>query len=191
MPNPIDNEPTRAADEQVVVAIGRGDREAMRELVHRYQGPLWRLAWHTLGDATAAEDVAQDVFLRVFRAAGGYDPSGSAANWLYRIAVNLCRDRLRRLKRKVVSLERLDGQPAAREERDPMETEERIRQIRQALDELPERQHTAVILHRYANLSHRQISEITGWSPSAVESLLVRAYARLRVRLAHLVCPVG
>jgi RNA polymerase sigma-70 factor, ECF subfamily len=191
MPNSIDNEPTRTADEQVVMAIGRGDREAMRELVQRYQGPLWRVAWHTLGDATAAEDVAQDVFLRVFRAASGFDPSGSVANWLYRIALNLCRDRLRRLKRKVVSLEQLDGHPAAREERDPMETEERIRQIRQALDELPERQHTAVILHRYANLSHRQIAEITGWSPSAVESLLVRAYARLRVKLAHLVCPAG
>ena len=72
-----------------------------------------------------------------------------------------------------------------------MEAEERVREVRRALENLPERQRTAVVLHRYENLSHRQIAEITGWSPSAVESLLVRAYARLRQKLAHLICPAS
>jgi len=67
----------------------------------------------------------------------------------------------------------------------------RVQEVRRALENLPGRRHTAVVLHRYENLSHRQIAEITGWSPSAVESLLVRAYAQLRTRLAHLICPAG
>jgi RNA polymerase sigma-70 factor (ECF subfamily) len=176
-------------DEQLVLAVGRGDCDALRRLVYRHQDRLQRFAWHVLHDRAAAEDAVQDAFLRVFQSADRFDPTGNAANWLYRITLNLCRDRLRKQKRGIVSLDQMASPPAAQAEPDPMETQERRRQIHQAVAELPRRQHTAVILHRYENLTHRQIAEITGWSTSAVESLLVRAYAQLRGELAHLVCP--
>ncbi len=176
-----------ASDEQLVHAIGMGDRDALGELVRRYQEKLRRVAFRTLGDVHAADDAVQDTFVRVFGAARRFKPTGKASSWLYRITLNLCKDRLRKLKRRAISLDALGGQVAAGEKADPMETDETIRQVNIALDALPDRQRTSVLLHRYEGMSHRRIAEITGWSQSAVESLLIRAYANLRKNLADLI----
>ncbi len=177
------------SDEELIRQVAAGRAAALRALVERHQDGVRRLAWHMLRDPHAADDVAQEVFLRVHRAAGRYRARGRFKGWLSRIAVNLCRDRMRRAKRRPVSLEVVGARPAAAEGGDPMERAETVARVRRAVDALPERQRTALVLHRYQQLAHEEIAAATGWSRSAVESLLVRAYARLRETLADLKAP--
>jgi RNA polymerase sigma-70 factor (ECF subfamily) len=173
-------------DEALMLALGAGDPDALRRLVTRHQERVRRLACQVLGDEHAAEDAVQDVFLRLPAAALRYRPVARFTTYLYQITVNLCRDRLRRRKRRPFSLEQIQREPPAAPQQDPAERRETVLAVRRAIDALPDRQRTALILHRYENLTHDRIAEITGWSRSAVESLLVRAYARLRTTLADL-----
>ena len=183
----IDNLPDQLSDDDLIQAVGRGETGALRVLLERHQNKLRRLARYVLQDFAAADDAVQDAFVKVFRSARRFKPSGGAASWLYRITMNVCRDQLRRRKRRAISLEQLPIELAAAGAPDAMETDETIQAVRQAVGQLPERQRTALVLHRYEQLSHDQIVEITGWSRSAVESLLVRAYESLRRSLAPLV----
>jgi RNA polymerase sigma-70 factor, ECF subfamily len=144
---------------------------------------MFRLALRVLGDPDRAQDVVQEAFLRVHRAAAKYRPQARLTTWLYRIVVNLCLDEMRRGRRAPGELayDPPQGPPP-----DPLDQRERIELIRNAVAGLPERQRIAVTLCRYHGLSHREIAETTGWTTSAVESLLVRAYQSLRRDLAHL-----
>ncbi len=170
-------------DAELVAAVAGGDRRALGQLVRRHQDDTFALALRVLGDPAAARDVVQEAFLRVYRAAGRYRPEAKFTAWLYRIVVNLCVDEGRRTGRAPVELVRdIPGDPPP----DPVERRETMERVRGAVMALPERQRTALILCRYHELSHKQIAAVTGWSPSAVESLLVRAYASLRERLADL-----
>ena len=159
--------------------------DALGELVRRHQESIQALAYRTLGRWDLAEDVAQEVFLRVYRSAGKYQPKAKVSTWLYRIAVNLCLDVMRRSKRGPAALSK-DANLPVQSVPDPLETSERIEIIRQAVADLPDRQKAVLNLHRYEGLSHQEIAEVTGWSQSAVESLLVRAYANLRKSLSKL-----
>lgn len=173
-------------DKELLAALARGHMPALEELIRRHQVAALGLARRTLGPSDQAEDVVQEAFLRVYRAAGRYRPEAKFTTWLCQIVLNLCRDRLRRSRRAPISLTE-KFLPAFRD--DPprrMEAEELAGRIRRAVDALPERQRTAVILHRFQQLSHEEISQATGWSVSAIESLLVRAYQRLRQDLADL-----
>ena len=173
-------------DESLVASIGAGDMDALRQLVQRYQDRVRRLAWRMLRDEHAADDVAQDVFLRVHGAAPRHKPTARVSTWIYQITLNLCRDRLRRSKRRIVSIQDAAIDPPAPSMRDGMDADETAQRVGRAVDALPERQRTAVVLHRYEGLGHERIAEVTGWSRSAVESLIVRAYATLRKSLADL-----
>ncbi|MBN1346253.1 MAG: sigma-70 family RNA polymerase sigma factor [Phycisphaerae bacterium] len=165
--------------------LARGDMNALGELVRRHQSAALSTAYRILGRWDAAEDVVQETFIRVHRAARGYEPSAAFSTWLYRIVVNLCRDALRKRRSQVEPPTDLrDGRAAAPPS--SLEERERARAVRQAVDRLPERQRIAVILHRYAGLSHAEIAETTGSTVSAVESCLVRAYAGLREALKGL-----
>ena len=159
--------------------------DALGELVRRHQQNIQALAYRTLGSWDFAEDVAQEVFLRVYHSAGKYQPKAKVSTWLYRIAVNLCLDAMRRSKRAPAALSK-DADLPVRSVPDPLEASERVEIIRQAVSDLPDRQKTVLNLHRYEGLSHRDIAEVTGWSQPAVESLLVRAYANLRKSLSKL-----
>ena len=159
--------------------------DALGALVRRHQQNIQALAYRTLGRWDLAEDVAQEVFLRVYRSAGKYQPKAKVSTWLYRIAVNLCLDVMRRSKRALGALSK-DANLPAQSVPDPLETSERVEIIRQAVADLPDRQKTVLNLHRYEGLSHKDIAEVTGWSQPAVESLLVRAYANLRKSLSKL-----
>jgi RNA polymerase sigma-70 factor (ECF subfamily) len=172
-----DNRP----DSLLVQAIAEGHLDALEPLVRRHQDGVRRLAYRFLGEWSDANDVAQDAFLRVVRAAPRYQPTARFTTWLHRIVVNLCLDSRRR-RARFVAADLPDG-PACLPP-DVLERDETVRRVRQALNGLPERQRTAVILHRYEGHSHREIAEVTGWSESAVESLLVRGYANLRRVLA-------
>ena len=169
-----------------MVALARGDMDALGQLVRRHQDKALALAYRLLGRWDLAEDIAQEAFLRVHRAAKRYRPDAKFTTWLYRIVVNLCLDQKRRAKLAPAALGDQGPEPSVAPAADRLEARERAERVRCALDALPERQRTAVVLHRYQGLSHREVAEATGWSESAVESLLVRAYARLRQELADL-----
>jgi len=173
------------SDENLVAAVGAGDMHALGELVNRHQRKILMFAYRTLGRWDLAEDVAQEVFLRVHSSAARYRPVAKVTTWLYRIAVNLTLDVIRKDKRSPGAI--VDGDslsiPARR---DPLEARERVDMVRRAVKALPGRQRVVVNLHRYEGWSHQEITEATGWSQSAVESLLVRAYANLRKSLSGL-----
>lgn len=181
--NPVDDgHPTASHAEprnvDLIAAVAGGSMPALAELVRRHQDKVLSLSYRILGRWDQAEDVAQEAFLRVYRAAGQYEPNAAFTTWLYRIVVNLCLDAKRRTRKAPIPLP-VDASLQV-EDCDPLEAQEQVERIRQAVADLPERQRAVLVLHRYQDLSHRQIAEATGWSESAVESLLVRAYANLR-----------
>jgi len=169
-----------------MAALADGQMAALGDLVRRHQDKALALAFRMLRRRDLAEDIAQEAFLRVYRAAPRYRPDAKFTTWLYRIVVNLCLDHRRRAAQAPVALGDDGPEPAADAAADPIEAQERAERVRRALDTLPERQRTAVILHRYEGLSHREVAEAMDSTESAVESLLVRAYARLREELADL-----
>lgn len=173
------------SDAALMAGIASGDIGALGVLVRRHQSAALAMAYRILGRWDQAEDVAQDAFLRVHRAAASYIPSAAFTTWLYRIVVNLCQDVLRKRRGEIeppgdLSNGKTVGPEAA------LGRSERVEAVRRAVTALPERQRIAVVLHRYTGLSHAEIAESTGWTVSAVESCLVRAYARLRECLADL-----
>ena len=179
----VNNDPT---DGELMARLAGGEMSALGELAHRHQGRVLELAFRTLGSWDRAEDVAQETFLRVHRAAKRYKPTAKFTTWLYRIVVNLCLDEQRRRAKAGSSLESELVEQLPASDRNTTEKEEMAALVKAAVQALPERQRMAVILHRYQGLNHAEISETTGWSRSAVESLLVRAYANLRGKLAKM-----
>ncbi len=170
------------SDQQLVILIAEGQTEALGELVRRHQSRVYQLAYRTTGNASLAEDITQDVFLRVWRNAGSYTPDAKLTTWLHRITVNLCLDSIRKNKRRgevtVDAIPEREAPPPEKYESDSREA------VIAAVQALSERQRIALLLHRLGGCPLKEVSEITGWSESAVESLLTRAYANLRERLA-------
>ncbi len=166
--------------------VAEGQQEALAVLVRRHQERVRRLAGRFLGSPDEADDVCQETFLRIYHAAREYRPTAAFATWLYRVVANLCWDHRRRAARRPVALPPPDEHPAAEDRRTPAEQAELSDRVRKAVARLPDRQRLALVLHRDAGLSHREIAEATGWSESAVESCLVRAYRQLRADLSDL-----
>jgi RNA polymerase sigma-70 factor (ECF subfamily) len=172
-------------DADLIVSVAQGSMPALAELVRRHQDKVLSLAYRMLGRWDQAEDVAQEAFLRVYHAAGKYTPRAAFTTWLYRIVVNLSLDARRRSRKAPAPLPEESALKADPGDCDPLEAREQAERIRRAVADLPERQRTALILYRYHDLSRRQIAEVTGWTDSAVESLLVRAYANLRTAITE------
>jgi RNA polymerase sigma-70 factor (ECF subfamily) len=174
------------SDAVLMADLARGDMAALGTLVERHQEKAMALAYRMLGRWDQAEDAAQDAFLHVHRAAAAWRPEAKFSTWLYRVVVNRCLDMKRRAAREPAEMPQNADALFGDEPPDPVEQSESARLIREAVQSLPPRQRAALILHRYHELSHDQIAQATGSSVSAVESLLVRAYAHLRGRLANL-----
>jgi len=174
------------SDAQLVSAVGQGQTAALATLVRRHQEKVLALAFRILGRWDLAEDVAQETFLRVLGAAGRYQPDAKFTTWLYRIVVNLCFDMQRRRKRAPASLASDFAGPVGDDPAESLQARRRAEAVRRAATALPVRQRTMLVLHRYQGLSHREIAHVTCCSISAVESLLVRAYANLREALTGL-----
>jgi RNA polymerase sigma-70 factor, ECF subfamily len=173
-------------DAELMARLAAGQTSALGELARRHQGRVLELAFRTLGHWDLAEDVAQETFLRVYQAAKRYQPQAKFTTWLSRIVINLCFDEQRRWARSTAPLDAVapEGVPASHA--NSVERKEIAELVRTAVQELPDRQRVVIVLYRYEGLNHAQISEVTGWSLSAVESLLVRAYATLRGKLAKI-----
>jgi RNA polymerase sigma-70 factor (ECF subfamily) len=174
-----------ASDKKLLEQIVAGNIKALSQIVDRYQEMVLSLAFRNIQNWDDAEDIAQETFLRVYKSADQYQGRSSFKTWLFRIVVNLCMDH-RRKKKPNISLETVATDLASESIPDSLETDEISAIVQRAVSNLPDRQRTALILHRYENLTHADISEVTGWSISAIESLLVRAYGNLRKTLGDL-----
>jgi RNA polymerase sigma-70 factor (ECF subfamily) len=170
-------------DKELVAKLSGGDAAAFGELARRHQDKILSLAYRFFGTWDLAEDIGQETFLRAWKAARRYTPKAKFTTWLCCIATNLCIDEQRRLMRAAKPWDHVEPESGEKRDSNSIEKQELVRIVQKAVMELSERQRLAVILHRYNGLSHSEISAATGWSKSAVESLLVRAYANLRNKL--------
>jgi RNA polymerase sigma-70 factor (ECF subfamily) len=186
--------------------VKAGDERSFELLLQRYRTPLVNFLYRMVRAREEAEDLAQEVFLRVYRARKDYVPSAKFTTWLFRIATNLALNSVRdnRHQRMEVSLdapvtvdaEDGDEKPLDIAEKNPnieqyLVEEARKKMIRHAIDKLPEKQRAAVLLHKYQELDYGDIAKILECSESALKSLLFRAYETLRVELAPLVAKGG
>ena len=180
------------SDSELMAILAEGSEPALGELFLRHHQRVFTLAYRTLGDWNTAEDVTQDTFLRVWRAAAQYKPSAGFTVWLCRIVVNLCFDEMRRCRRfrdirKTITDKQYDN--AIYGSKPENETTGRTNQIWRALIKLNERQRHVVVLHKFHGLRYNEIADRTGWTQSSVESLLSRAYRNLRKELGGIKQP--
>jgi len=166
--------------------VARGDERAFQLLSRRHLPAMLGLARRILGNAAEAEDVAQEAFIRVWTHAARWQPLAQFRTWLTRVVVNLCLDRKRRAP--WVELEAagdiVDPAPGAGEK---AESDERERMVASAVDKLPARQRSAIVLTYGEGMSNAQVAEILDTSVSAVETLLVRARQNLRRALGDMI----
>ena len=190
------------SDVQLMLGVKAGDDTSFELLLQRYRRPLIHFLYRMVRDSASAEDLAQEVFLRVYRARREYAPNAKFTTWLFRIATNLALNAIRdgRHRQLDVSIDRPveygEEEHPLMEVRDKAPVIEqqlierdRAAMIRQAVDALPEKQRAAVLLHKYVDLDYSEIARILDCSESALKSLLFRAYEALRVELAPLVVP--
>jgi RNA polymerase sigma-70 factor (ECF subfamily) len=182
-------------DAEFMLRVKAGDQSAFDYLVQKYRRPLVSFMYRMARNSAAAEDLAQEVFLRVYRSRQTYEASAKFTTWLYRIATNLAvnhaRDTRHERPEVTVSLDEpdeetgttldvADGTISAEE---ALVRRERMAAIRGKVEALPERQKLAVIMHKYQQMDYKQIADVLKLSESATKSLLFRAYETLREQL--------
>jgi len=171
------------SDETLMQQIQGGDHQAFARLIDRHLETLHGFAQRMLGNPTDADDIIQETFLRVWQKAEKWQPTtAKVSTWLHSITHNLCIDFYRRDKGEMVNItdvELIDPhQPD-----DSRQQEEVAREIKAALQQLPENQRSAIILCHYQDLSNREAAQVLGISVSALESLMARGRRKLRTIL--------
>jgi RNA polymerase sigma-70 factor (ECF subfamily) len=186
-------------DAEVMLRVKAGDDSAFDFLVQKYRRPIINFMYRMAHNSAAAEDLAQEVFLRVYRSRSSYEASAKFTTWLYRIATNLGmnygRDTRHERPENIMNLDEPDeetGQSVDLADKTPSVEEdimrrERLEAIRQKVEALPERQKMAVLMHKYQQMDYRQIADVLKLSESATKSLLFRAYETLRTELKEFV----
>ncbi len=168
-------------DFKLLDATGRGDHQAFELLVKRYQGPLHNFIARYVGDRFLAEEIAQEVFIRVYRAAGRFEAKTKVSTWIFRIAYNLSLTEISRRGRRRELCEAVKRQGGSEEPfTAPAERYELEEEITAALGLLPENQRAALLLRVNEDLSYREIGDVLGVSIQSVESLLFRARTSLK-----------
>jgi RNA polymerase sigma-70 factor (ECF subfamily) len=181
-------------DATLMLRFKGGDESAFTDLVRSYQGRVVSLAARYLGSYADAEDLAQEVFLRIYRARDNYEPTARFSTWVYRITVNagLNHIRGRRVRRKIAATLPTggdDGEPAVFADLDglsaieQMEEDELAAVLREIVEDLPERQRIALLLNKYEGLSYEDTASAMELTVSAVKSLLTRARLNVKERL--------
>lgn len=178
-------------DEELVARSIEGDQDCFNQLIVRWQRPIYGLAYRVIGREEDARDIVQETFLRAFRALPGFKGEAKFSSWLYRIALNLCRDWIRRQKRTpiVSAPEGIDIIELAAEQ-GPVESIETLvarkqlsETVAEAMQHLPEEQRTAIILKEYHGLTFQEIAELQGCPLSTVKTRLYQGLSVLRRRL--------
>jgi RNA polymerase sigma-70 factor (ECF subfamily) len=185
---------TGRSDVELMLALKAGDEDAFTELVDRHRDAVVNLTYRYLGNKSDAEDLAQDVFLKVYRARGSYEPAAKFTTWLYRVAANAClnevRDRRRRPTFGAAAFDAGESAPMPAADRagssSPLEEAERSEMrehVREALAGLPERQRMALVLNKFQGLGYEELADSLEMTVPAVKSLLVRAREGVRRRI--------
>jgi RNA polymerase sigma-70 factor, ECF subfamily len=187
------------SDAAIMLRAKAGDQSAFDYLVQKYRRPIVSFMYRMARSTAAAEDLAQEVFLRVYRSRQTYEASAKFTTWLYRIATNLAvnhaRDTRHERPEVTVSLDEPDEESGTTLElpdgaltaEQAMLRRERMAAIRSKVEALPEQQRLAVIMHKYQQMDYKQIAEVLKKSESATKSLLFRAYETLREQLKEFV----
>lgn len=180
-----------------MVRVSLGDDRAFERLVELYRKPVIQTAYRYLGDADLAEDLAQEVFLKIYRARKRYKPIARFETWLHRIVSNVVINAAHsRRRRKAVSLDAAAGDggmeavDGAGSEMDPLsrlKQEELHRKVREAVLSLPPNQRMVLILNKYRDLSYQEIAEVQETTVEAVKSMLFRAREKVREKLKEYV----
>jgi RNA polymerase sigma-70 factor (ECF subfamily) len=185
------------SDVQLMLEVKAGDDSSFELLLRKYRTPLVNFLHRMVRDSATAEDLAQEVFLRVYRARQKYAPSAKFTTWLFHIATNLALNSIRDARHRQMEVS-IDA--PSEEEQTPLEIpakemaadqslveRDRAALIRRAVESLPEKQRAAVLLHKYEEMDYAEIARVLDCSESALKSLLFRAYETLRIELAPLV----
>jgi RNA polymerase sigma-70 factor (ECF subfamily) len=202
-PAALEVDPNRSGecqtDADVMLRVKNGDDSAFDFLVQKYRRPMVNFMYRMAHNSAGAEDLAQEVFLRVYRSRETYEASAKFTTWLYRIATNLAvnhaRDTRHERPENQVSLDEpdedsgrtLDLPDATPSAEENLVQRERLAAIRLRVQALPERQRIAVVMHKYQQMDYRQIADVLKLSESATKSLLFRAYETLREQLREFV----
>jgi len=182
-------------DAELMLRVKEGDADSFARLLEKYRSPVIHFLYRMVQNSAVAEELAQEVFLRVYRSRSTYEPTAKFTTWLFRIATHLALNALRDNKNERL-LDRLDDDTSdlpVRQVSDSRPTVEetmlyqaRMDEVRRAVSMLPEKQRAAVLMHKYEEMEYSQIAKVLSCSESAVKSLLFRAYETLRARLAHM-----
>jgi RNA polymerase sigma-70 factor (ECF subfamily) len=181
-------------DAQLMLRVRDGDGASYSTLIEKHRSPVVHFVYRMVQDYAVSEELAQEVFLRVYRSRESYEPTAKFTTWLFRIATHLALNWIRD-GRNERGQERIDDDSeGARnlqvpDKRPSIEQslvyETKLAEVRRAIAGLPEKQRAAVLMHKYQEMEYSQIAAVLGCSESAVKSLLFRAYETLRERLAH------
>ena len=182
-------------DAELMLRVKEGDGASFGVLLDKHRSSVVHFLFRMVQNHAVAEELAQEVFLRVYRSRGTYEPTAKFTTWLFRIATHLALNSLRD-GRHERSQERLDddsNEMPVRQVKDVRPTVEqsmvyqtKLEEVRQAIAGLPDKQRAAVLMHKYEEMEYSQIAKVLSCSESAVKSLLFRAYESLRERLAHM-----
>jgi RNA polymerase sigma-70 factor (ECF subfamily) len=184
-----------ASDIELMICVKQGDAACFALLLERYREPIVRYLYRMVQNREVAEELAQEVFVRVYLSRARYEPTAKFSGWIFRIATNLAFNwsRNHRHERGQEStdaglrpgLRRQFPDPRLRVDEELVREAAR-REVRRAVAALPARQRAAVVLHKYEDLGYEQIARVLGCSLQAVKSMMFRAHETLRARLAHL-----
>lgn len=182
-------------DAELMLRVKEGDGASFAVLLDKHRSPVIHFLYRMVQNQAVAEELAQEVFLRVYRSRATYEPTAKFTTWLFRIATHLALNALRDGKHERVQ-ERLDEvsddmpvrqvadhRPSVEQS---MVYQAKLEEVRQAVAALPDKQRAAVLMHKYEEMEYSQIAKVLNCSESAVKSLLFRAYETLRARLAYM-----
>jgi RNA polymerase sigma-70 factor (ECF subfamily) len=189
------------SDDELIRRFQAGDRGAFDKLVRRHKGPVFNLCYRFLGDRQDAEDSAQDIFVKVYRSLRGFRFRSSFSTWLYRISVNTCINRVGSLeyrsRKKSVQLDSvvdhnysypsMDTEVKIETPAAELERKERMKLIQNAINSLPVKQKTLIVLRDIEGLSYDEITRITGLRTGTLKSRLSRARLYLREKLRGII----
>lgn len=182
-------------DAELMLRVKEGDGASFGVLLEKHRSSVVHFLYRMVQNAAVAEELAQEVFLRVYRSRSTYEPTAKFTTWLFRIATHLALNALRdnKSERFQESLDDDTAELPVRQVSDARPTveqsmvyEAKLEEVRRAIAALPGKQRAAVLMHKYQELEYSQIAKILNCSDSAVKSLLFRAYEALRARLAHM-----
>jgi len=173
-------------DERLIALTADGDEQAFERIMQKYQQAVFNTIYRYIGSRDDVQDLAQEIFIKVWRNAAKFKGKSKFSTWLYRIVVNHCINYRRRRRKDHVSLDEMTekGQtPEALKVEPDWEARQRVEKVRKAVGELPDRQRMALVLSQFEGRSYKEIAEIMKVSLSSVESLIFRARSKLKQQL--------